>query len=806
MLFLWLLFISSTNGHSCNQYKACANETLNMEGLGSINCDGMKSCLSSAFLNFYDVGCNGDSSCSFSSRFVNATNIDTISHDCAGYGSCYKLSSIYIDISTRSYEIFCEGTLSCSNISLKCINNNNDEPIPLVCDGLHSCINISVYQEKQLTIRATSAFELYNSHISTGSGGYASVSIESHLYGYYSGYGATFACYTADCGFHCYGLSCLNLKCSGECWRECGDSSDLNCQSTLDVITSSNDIYDYVGDYINTMLQTDFNYTIFPHINNDNIKHIDYNDKKNNICQITFTGNNSQSSKQYINGTICCLGSRSCAGGKSILKINTNESRDIYCNGKESCADSDSIIGTSIYCKGASSCMSSNITFSNLLACEGAGSCSYTMIKDGKTVLCIGSGSCQSSTIINVTNIIATGSVSLTHSTIINVDNIYVLGDELDNAITISNDSVSNNYNPNIYCQYRDCHLMISQKVYCKTQKYNFNNITSYLESCSLYPPSPTFQPSVVPTHVPSSNPTDVPILNQVFDKIDEYISNVTIVLPIVFAIISIILILISCRMRSRKNKKNTELSIRASINNNNINDDNTINEDYLYVNYNSGYGKNVNHLVIVMIFFQIYDIYTDISYLFIQYAQEYYYSFYIFLSSMIVTIVINIIIVSIWLKYELSINVKFRKWFYEHVGIISSLLVILIFSDASLICSLFTSQIFGHLAFYSPISINAVNKLNLSAILSIFFEHLPQISIQIYNIRFSNRHDGNFNITVIAIGTLIVTCIDTIVITVKGLFWLLLDKTSTNEAATAKENEKPFLDQEIKKKDTFVL
>lgn len=801
----------------CNGYVECADTVLmNPNGSSSyyaLACSGSKSCESSTLTDFYYVLCEGDSSCKQTSVISATTGstsyLDSSGIVCYGYGSCYSSPSMDL-----YHLLYCYGPLACSNISM--ISFVSDSVVGY-CWGLYSCINSyfmsdSSYRDsnsRSITLTTFGTFDLYNgTFISDRNNIYLT------LYGYYSGYGLSVSCSSSIdvCTIYCYGLSCFNMICNGDgCNKKCqlGDDEDLNCGETKDLILSNDhDIdengvaFDYVARLVNKLLETCCNYTILPNINNTNLQYIDYANASgagtinSSVCEKKYlTGSEDKSNANITgDGNICCLGDKSCYNAHKMVSISGN----IYCNGYSSCqsgSDQLQIDGNSVYCGALEACESSSINFTTIVACETMNACGNSVIMNGKTLLCSGYESCSSATIINVENVIGLGYGALSQATISNATNIYLVGYKSGHYLSISDG------NPIIYCQTSGCDDDVTTQIYCEkdvkfvnavngnsidNKTYNLNyNITSYADICSLLTPIPTEYPSYQPSNYPSSYPaigdnSGSSSIQKAFDELESFLTNATIIIPLILFILSSILIVLSFRMRNKKHPINLKSGLLSDGSG-----DDSGKDSFYSVNYRRGFGKNASHLVIGFIFFEIYDVFTDIAYLIEQYSNEYYLSFYVFLISIICTIIINTIIVSLWLKHEFSNATKtnsnfrgrnkFQEWFYEHSGVISFLLLIFLLSDVSIISNVFTSQIFGLSLFYSPMSIYGVNMLNISTVFSIFVEHLPQLIIQIYAIKQEHSYD---DLTVITMGTLIVSCIDVLFIAAKGLFWFILHKT----------------------------
>ena len=192
-------------------------------------------------------------------------------------------------------------------------------------------------------------------------------------------------------------------------------------------------------------------------------------------------------------------------------------------------------------------------------------------------------------------------------------------------------------------------------------------------------------------------------------------------------------------------------------------------------LNYISGYGKHANHLAIALIGLEIFDIYTDIAFL-IDLKIEWKNSmcFDIFLTSMILGIIYNCICVIWMFKHETQTNALFVNWFYEHSSIICILMFFFtITGDFSMITTVFSSQIFGHAIFYSPIKLNIVNLSRISTVLSVLIEHVSQLGVQIY-ILFEGKEDVN----TVVIAALCVSVIDVLYALIKVVFWVVIHKS----------------------------
>ena len=187
-------------------------------------------------------------------------------------------------------------------------------------------------------------------------------------------------------------------------------------------------------------------------------------------------------------------------------------------------------------------------------------------------------------------------------------------------------------------------------------------------------------------------------------------------------------------------------------------------------VSYVSGFAKTSSHFVIGEMLFEIYDVFTDIAYLIELYNNDNIIAFCIFLTSICITLILNGILLILFFKNSFQ-NWKFRKWFWEYNGIIISLLCFSLLTDACIVVSLFTSQIFGHLVFYSPLDLKDIKQMKISAFLSVFAEHLPQLSVVCYILFFQS------STTTIGIASFIVSGIDLFVTIFKMIVWFFVVK-----------------------------
>ena len=387
--------------------------------------------------------------------------------------------------------------------------------------------------------------------------------------------------------------------------------------------------------------------------------------------------------------------------------------------------------------------------------------------------------------ITNTSIIIGTGSAPLSDATIlcdINHDTtIYLLGDDAGNNLNISFGSYDINYdgdlsadNPGcvIYCQNTACdYLITTSPLFCDPT----DDIGT--TKCSFFSRSPTNSPTAIPT----INPTT--LLRRSTLNLLNFLDDFTRILASFLAGVAIILIIISyfCRKKKGYDYSNT---------NTDNSDDNVklVNS----VDYVSGYGKNASHLAILFILFQIFDLYTDVSYLVYLAAYNFnqYKMFYIFLSSMVLSIFANVVVAWYFLNHELE-NKQFKQWYDEKMGIVLSLVFLFVFTDVSMITTVFTSQIFGLTLFFAPMSLKGINMVQIATIVSIFIEHVPQLYVQFYIIFADDM--GDFS--VVQMGTLIVSCFDILFSFFKAGTWIVSWKhNQKSRHSMYPQNEKTHL------------
>ena len=522
----------------------------------------------------------------------------------------------------------------------------------------------------------------------------------------------------------------------------------------------------------------------------------------------TSMNNRSNRSKK---GNICCLANNACTDANFGVNgdVRSIPFGNLYCHGEAACTTLRLINGTKVgnmYAGGNSGAYNVSLGFINMTLCSGGKACENSRLKDGKLLICEGYYSCLNAKITNVNTIVGLGFFSLYGATImINDSDIdstskyeiyllsYLTASQLE--IKVLNNASLNNVR--IYCQNSGCASM-KTTLYCN----GANDIG--VQTCGL---NGVPQTTTVNNDNDNNNNTDSGGSDNSGgdnesgsgggddgDNIDADLSNyvlfldeLTIIIAIVFLVVCVLLIILSKMMhKKRKNmdKKLITAKQMISIGNDDASryefgnisiDKKTIAMDSKssigsFVDYINGFGKNANHWVILFVAFELYDIFTDIAYLFELKYHGFNDLFILFVCSIILTIIFNICIDIFFLTSEFKNNNSLTRWFYEYNGVITSIIMLLTLTDANMITTVFTSQIFGHGAFYCPVSLKSVNMMQISNIFTIFLQHIPQFTIQIIAI-FERLKTYNS----IVMSTLIVSAIDIIFGVVKAMVWLVL-------------------------------
>ena len=796
-------FVGSIN---CTKYESCFNTSIYFSDNNGFGCQGAQSCMDSK-ISANSLYCNGYSTCSGQKSTVHSTN-DT---NCFGGNSCFQNNI------TSKGQIGCAAYNTCSNSHVQLTSYLN----PLwECTSTHSCCN-SIFQSKtsfsdKYDVNTRLIYMYFNGVF----GGYNTTiyNNENNVYiwttGYYSLYGLTLYCTSLDsiCVVNCYGNGCVGLT------LICGDSvsvcqykcQDKECQSYKHLIKiynnsdnnhntmrkiDSNPVYDEMAVLVNNILiHYNKNFSLFPDGRYSNIDLIESND----YCTL-FYGDYLQVYDTTLivneNEHICCLGALSC--NNVTIKPDFNESGTIiYCAGVYSCNNAIFHNVDSVYSLGLEAFYGSIVDhFDGIVICSASYSCAYSYISNGSVVICMSLKACFKTTMTNVQTVIAMGSGSLCLCQLIDVERIMLLSSDALSDTIISNAEMTMN-NLELYCQNDNsmCYEIeniTGIQLYCydKTNiSINIDKIDFHGENISnlLYCSANSYSPSISPTVSPTKSQFTHDI-----DLIVSWLETSTVEIGIILAISTIIIVFLSIYFRRKKhsqtlkiynqfNYQSTGMTLFNDMNNNendsNCNDDDDDNNSNI-MTYLKGFGHKASHLVIVQVIFEIYDVFVDISYLLELYHNNLLQYFVIFLSSCILTLVINSIILLYFLKNSFQYNKLFEQWFWNHSAIIISLMIFCLFTDVGMIISLFTSQIFGHLIFYAPLKFNDIKTMKSSLILSIFIEHLPQLIVQC--LVFFNQSQSSW--TTISITSLGVTCIDTFITCIKIVIWFVIMKQIKN-------------------------
>ena len=187
-------------------------------------------------------------------------------------------------------------------------------------------------------------------------------------------------------------------------------------------------------------------------------------------------------------------------------------------------------------------------------------------------------------------------------------------------------------------------------------------------------------------------------------------------------------------------------------------------------VGINSG-----NHTVaVVAIAFEIFDLYTDIAYVYELISYGVSTLTVAFICSLVIALLLNSIIALYLIRSEMNNNSMFAAWFYSNFNTITAIIVLLLFTDIGLFITIFTSQLFGDTIFYCPLSIHGTNIIQRAAIFSVLFEHLPQFIVQICVYSFELN-----TFTIISFAALTVNVIDMIFDCAKAFIWMTIKKNN---------------------------
>ena len=785
LLFLKMLasFINAYTTDYCNNFKSCYSSTTNDFSL-YVYCWGSLSCFDAQFA-VQSITCNGVFSCAYSDNNNKVISGSSMSSE----GAYASLNSNLSFIDSGYVRLKCVGTQSCANMFIMSNNSYSDQ--------IKQNLRI-------ILIDVTSSFGAANTRVVSNGN-----DITVHLRGYYSGYNMTIDCSKDEdsCSVFCYGHSCDNttLICSEQnvnCNMICGNRYDDSCQASTctssnengngngdDIMVSKinnlinsemNGDYNYNGNYnYNYNYIYDYNYTI----NNTDLDSR-YYDNYNDTCTIKALNFSYQYQYTVINsdafGSVCCFGYGACQGSY----ILANKS-DVYCTGLASCVAVNITNATNVVIGGSSFPYSFGILFGsvpkcdehpfinvfNIVLCQSYFSCAFTQLINGRILLCEGYASCYGICITNVEKVVALGYQSLRNATItvdISKNNnnnnsdtnfeLYLLGyDSAQSAeiFIIGSNDTSQIQKVKIYCQNNAC-KNIATKLICGAE----NSIG--VSVCTLATESPTTMPTYYPTLIPTAKPTHSQV--EIYLKqLTTFVNDVTVIFALIlFIFIAPLLVIIS-----KKKHGNNNSNSNSNSNSNNLNSRKSTFADYISV-----YGTNANHFVIFLVCLQIYGFYTDVAYLTQLFTYQLIIEFGLFLASMGLCILINMIVVIYFLQIEFSRSAVTLNWFYKYNGIIVITLLVLSITNGNMITSVITSQIFGHSAFYSPISIDTINNLQISLIFSLILEHLPQFAIQMHLI-FNTSKYSKLKYDAVTIAALIINCLDILFVIFKVGVWI---------------------------------
>ena len=814
-LIFELMQVSLTNAQylhestNCTQYQSCFNKTIQYEPNIDFSCEGAQSCNDSTIqtstsrliCNGYGT-CSGDTSQTYSgdSTYCEGSNSclhGNISSDsaivCNGYNSC---SNSHIQLTSHTTPFWlCISTHSCSNSIFMCnqsydeLFNFNKRLIHIIIEGVFSGYSTSVYNNGN---------DMYLRGI-----------------GYYSLYGLTAYCttYSSICIVDCYGNSCvgLTLVCDysavASCEVQCVDDQCNTYQNLWTIIdvningSSKQTSYDEMAILVDSILiHYDKNFRLLP--NDTVIDLIDSNGycKDSNFVFVDLKQTLDTplviNSTKNENSNVCCLAGYSCWHLSVNVTAQTNwPGPTLYCAGASACGQSSFRNVDSVYVLGSAALYESSVTnFDGIVVCSAESSCWESIISNGSILVCMSAYSCSGITISNVQTVIAMGYYSLVDCQFIAVERIMLLalnsGD-----IGLSTYSIDMD-NFELYCQNGDSvcqafHNDADNGLYC----YNSSNVSINVGGIDL---SATNVSNLVycshDSHAPSMSPTASPTESAFEREIGillSWLEQCIVILCLVLGAVSIILVLLSIYCRKRKHSKTLDwyqLSMLSPMTdhhdaNGNFKDDRDVDDDQLQdtldntndvgstlITYIQGYGHKASHLVIVQIAFEMYDIFTDVSYLIELYNNDLMQYFYAFLTSMITTLIVNSVLL-VWFVKNSFQHKKFQKWFFNNTGIIIFLMLFCLLTDMVMIVSLFTSQIFGHLIFYAPFDLLDIKSMKTASIISIFIEHLPQLTVPCVALITKSQSQW----TVITMATLCVGGIDTFATVVKIVIWVVV-------------------------------
>ena len=785
-------------GLICNGYDSCSNSTIITRGFNPQWCEGYGACRNSHLNASSLIGCDSPFSCS-------DTTINLY-----GTGPYFQ----------------CEGLHTCMNMTLKSPSSYSTFLVQKLrfiygaLNGIFSGHNSTIYSNgNNVYLIAQGYYAAYKTTVKC-SGANDICVIE--CYGN-SCVGLTMMCNSsATCDIKCGDDACYNYDYQSQIISFTNDHDDKLVSSNQ---TKSNldQSFDGMVDFIDSILgMYDKNY----HLSPKNVTYIDwikmdeycanskylftsYHEGKNRVINFNHSGDTYTDT----NNNVCCLATSACenitAIGYPHASHNKNLSRliNIFCGGYRSCQNSTICNINNIYSSSPLSLDYSNVSnFDGVVFCFGETSCAYSKISNGSLVLCIGGWACVGAEISNVNIIIGIGAQGLSNAVLSNIETMIILGaDE-----TTSNANIYNiTQTFSLYCQDDACNAINTPNVdiYCYNQSYVSITIDDQtftatdlknFKHCSIHSQSPTKSPTIAPKESQ---------FERELSNIVSFLQKLTVIVAIIVVIVSLILIRTSMVCHKKKHSQTMEnyrMSIMrdtyvdisthddddkdvpvkpwipvtadsSEINGSETNDSKTSGRKSTIastvVSYVSGLGKTSSHLIIAEMGFEVYDVFTDTAYLINLFEKEEFGSFYVFLISIGLTLVVNGILLLVFFQSSFR-NMKFQKWFFNYSGMIICLFCFCLLTDACIVVSLFTSQIFGHSIFYSPLRLGDIRQMKIAAFLSLFIEHLPQISVQCYQLFVVSENN-----TPIVVAAFIVNIIGIVITVFRMFFWFVVVK-----------------------------
>ena len=790
----------------CDGYGSCSNSTTITYGYQTwATCAGYGSCIESYLTVNNFIGCNVPYSCSGS--YLNASGDGSPGAQCSGLHACVNT----IFTSAPSYGEF---------------QFQKDRTLYIMLGGVFSSYNSTIYSNgNNVYVLSDGYYAGYGLTIYCN-GTYDTCMIQ--CYGRDNCVGLKIICngYDVRC------IRCIGNQCDSKTKGDFDDSvSESSYHEMVDLIDNIINVYD--SNYGISPIAKENNLRFTDWINTDGYcKNTEY--LFTNYSNYKKYKNNNDN---IYNDNICCLASNACSNMK-IIGENSNQYRqnwtgnisfeskpNLYCGGFYSCSRIAVRNINNVYSESMFGLYDANVTnFDGIVICSGEQSCKLSTISHGNVVACIAEWSCTQAIINNVSIVIGLGFEALSSVTLIDVKTVIIAGYYYPYDSKGSN--ISNQFD--LYCQIDTCQqinltsvfhcynvtamsieLTISRFGTYTTTTLSANNLTD-LQHCSTTqePTSfPTISPSVAPTLPPTISPTKTPLKTPTYSLVEEILTlfeKATVTFGIILVILSIVLIAISISLRQSKHSKTMEkyqTNILMTKYKRLLSDDHDESKtksmsyskedvdtkksaskhkkhqkhkETSVISYVSGFGQTSSHLVIAEMLFEIYDIYTDFAYSIQLYNHEHNMPFTVFLTSIGLTLIANCILLTSFVHNSFQ-STKFRKWFWKYSGKIMFLLCFCLLTDACIVVTLFTSQIFGHALFYSPLDVNNIKQIKIAAFLSIFIEHLPQLGVVTYVLFFSPNNIDNK--TPVSIASFIVSIVDLFVTIFKMIVWLVATK-----------------------------